>query len=139
MICLDFSPESLGFPIRCVRAISASVIDYSRSSFIVARDKSPVFSFSFSGMPCSYTQLHLKYCSCLSTWPEILSTRFGMLIKQSSNVLILSSFSFLSFSYSSNLFEIKSMASVSSASCFLPLICPSLNFDQNTLLYLSDP
>ena len=49
-----------------------------------------------------------------------------MLIKQSSNVLILSSFSFLSFSYSSNLFELKSIASVSSASCFSPLICPSL-------------
>ena len=48
-----------------------------------------------------------------------------MLIKQFSNVLILSSFSFLSVSYSSNLFEIKSIASVSSASCFSRLICPS--------------
>ena len=50
-----------------------------------------------------------------------------MLVKHSSSVLILSSFSFLSFSYSSNLFEIKSIASVSSAKCFSPLICPSFS------------
>ena len=50
-----------------------------------------------------------------------------MLVKHSSSVLILSSFSFLSSSYSSNLFEIKSIAFVSSARCFSPLICPSFS------------
>ena len=50
-----------------------------------------------------------------------------MLVKHSSSVLILSSFSFLSFSYSSNLFEIKSIASVSYTKCFSPLICPSFS------------
>ena len=46
-----------------------------------------------------------------------------MLFKHSSSVLILSSFSFLCFSYSSNLFGIKSIAFVSSAKCFSLLIC----------------
>ena len=78
-------------------------------------------------MPCSDKQLCLKYCSYLSNWLERLWTRWDMLVKHSSSVLILSSFSFLSFSYSSNLFEIKSVASVSSARCFSPLICPSFN------------
>ena len=69
----------------------------------------------------------LEYCSCLSTCLESLSTRLDMLVKHSSSVLILSSFSFLSFSYSSNLFEIKSIASVSSTKCFSPLICSSFS------------
>ena len=75
-------------------------------------------------MPCN-KQLHFEYSSCLSSWPERLSTYFDILINQSSKVLILSSFSFLSFPYSSDMFEIKSIASVSYASYFSPLICPS--------------
>ena len=82
----------------------------------------------------------LEYCSCLSTCLESLSTRLDMLVKHSSSVLILSSFSFLSFSYSSNLFEIKSIASASSAKCFSPLICPSFSslvFSKICVTYLS--
>ena len=78
-------------------------------------------------MLCNNKQLHLEYCSCLSTWLERLSTHLDMLVNHSSCVLILSSFSFRSSSYSSNLLEIKSIASVSSAKCFSPLICPSFS------------
>ena len=122
MIGLDFWPVSLGFPVRCVRSISPSVIDNSRCSLIVARHKSSVFSFLFSKIiPFNNKQLHLVDFSCLSTWPERLSTYF-YLIKQTSNVLIHSFFSFLSFLYSPNLFEINSIAFVSSVNCFSPLI-----------------
>ena len=124
---LDFWPTYLRFPILCVHSISTSVIASSRCSFIVATHRSSVFSFLFSGMPCNNKQLRLEYCSCLWTWLERLSTHLDMLVKHSSSVLILSSFSFLSFSYSSNLLKIKSIASISSAKCFSPLINPSFN------------
>ena len=58
MIGLDFS-------VRCVRSISASVIDNSRCSFIVAKHKSSVFSFLFSGIPYNNKQSRLEYCSYL--------------------------------------------------------------------------
>ena len=86
--------------------------------------KLSVFSFLFSGMSCNNKQLRLEYCSCLSNEPERLSIRFVMFIKQSSNVFIFPSFFSLFFSYSSKLFEIKSITFVSFVSCFLPLIFP---------------
>ena len=136
---LDFWPTSLGFPIVCVRTI-ISVISKSRCSFVVVRHRSSVFSFLFSGMPCINKQLRLGHCSYLSTWLERLSNCLDLLVKLSSNVLILSCFSFLSFSYSSNWSEIKSIASVNSAKCVSPLICPffsSFLFSKICVIYLS--
>ena len=72
MIGLDFWPASLGFPIGCVRSMSASVIDNSRCSFITVTQKSSVFSLLFSEMPRNNKQLRLEHCFCFSTWPERL-------------------------------------------------------------------
>ena len=70
-------------------------------------------------MFCNNKQLHFWCCSCFSPSLGRLFTHFYILIKESSKCIILPSFSFLSYQYSSNLFEIKPSASVSFASCLL--------------------
>ena len=95
----------------------------SRCSFITFKTILSVFSCSCSSTPCTSRQFLREYCSLLSDYFSSKSILSFKKLTSFCNPFMIFSFSFRSFSYSSNLSDITSTELLSSSSCLSPLIC----------------